>query len=310
MKCLFVYNPVSSRSKKILDNLVYIKKTLLKKYKTVDFVKTEYPKHATEIANNACGIYDILVFSGGDGTFHEVIQGVAQKKEKPILSYLPSGTMCDMARNLGIPMNLKKALAVSIDDCMKIGDICKINDSYFVYVAGIGVYTSVAHNSCIKKKRRLGKLAYFIDGIKESFNIKNIKVKIEANGEIYEEKIVFLLVANSKSVGGFVFNKDANLNDGKIDVILIKQNILTMPFNVWKLFIFGLNYMKKKKTMILINTNKVKIDIDDDIDWDVDGEKGVKGSVEIEVLKGHIDLLVPHKKHKKANNCKKDKKNI
>lgn len=304
MKCLFIYNPTSGKSKKIIDNLDCIKQTLTKKYHFVDIVETQYPKHATKLASDACGIYDILVFSGGDGTFNEVIQGLAQKTIKPILSYIPAGTACDMAKNLNIPNNLKKALEISVGNNIKSGDICKINENYFVYVAAIGVYTSVPYLPTPLIKKRLGKLAYFIEGVKHSFNIKNIKVKMEVNGKTYNEETILLLVANSKSVGGFAFNKKANLRDGKVDIILIKQNILTMPFNVWKLFLFGVNYMKKKKSMILINTNKVKIEVGDDVSWDIDGEKGVFGSVEIEVLREHISFLVPKKRGINLNNCK------
>ena len=56
--------------------------------------------------------------------------------------------------------------------------------------------------------------------------------------------------------------------------------------------------------MILINTNKVKIEVGDDVSWDIDGEKGVFGSVEIEVLREHISFLVPKKRGINLNNCK------
>lgn len=296
MKCLFIYNPVSGKSKKILKNLNYIKETLAKKYEVLDVVRTEYPKHATKLASEACGVYDVIVFSGGDGTFNEVIQGVAEKESRPILSYLPAGTACDMAKNLAIPRNFKKALKIAVSGSCKKSDVCKINDGYYIYIAGIGAYTDTTYNTNQNLKRKIGWLAYFIDGFKKTFSIKKIPMKLTANGETYKEEVLLLLIANSKSVGGFKFNPKGNLNDGKVDIIVVKQNIFKLPFNVWKLFIFGVNKMKNKKSYRFIKTDKVEIDVADNITWNIDGEASVKGKVKIEVLKRHVTFLVDKRK--------------
>lgn len=296
MKCLFVYNPASGNSRKILDNLDYIKKVLSSKYEDLDIVSTEYAGHATKIANDACGIYDVLIFSGGDGTFNEVVQGVSEKENRPVLSYIPSGTACDMSKNLAIPLNLKRALKICIHGSCKKSDVCKINDGYFIYIAGIGAYTEMTFQTNQEKKQKLGRMAYLLDGFKKSFDIEKVPVKLKANGKVYEEKVLLLLIANSKSVGGFKFNRKGNLNDGKVDIIIVKQNIFKLPFNVWKLFIYGFEKTKSRRFLRFIKTDKVEVEVSDDVYWNIDGEKGMPGNVKIEVLKRHLTFLVDKRK--------------
>lgn len=300
MRCLFIYNPVSGNSKKIIDNLDYITQVLLGKYKQVDVASSNARGHATTLAKKACGVYDVIVFAGGDGTFNEVVNGVSHQPVKPILGYLPSGTVCDMARNLKIPTDLKKALNIIIEGNEMRSDICKINDRYFVYVAGIGTYTDISFKPNQNLKRKIGKLAYFMEGIKKSFNTKTIGIKVEADGREYQGEAILLLVANSKCIGGFTINKNSNIRDGKVDIIIVKSSLLRTPINIWRFLLGRSDYLRKKSWIEFIETSKAKIIIDDDITWNLDGEESLTGSVEIEVLNDHLSFLVDRKKVKKV----------
>ena len=126
MNCIFIYNPNSGSSKNIVKNLDYIKEKLSTKYDVVDIVPTQYATHATKIANEACGVYDCLVLAGGDGTFNEVINGLAGNEVKPVVGYVPCGTVCDMANNLGMTKNVKNILPNS----RKIEEILKNHESF------------------------------------------------------------------------------------------------------------------------------------------------------------------------------------
>ena len=93
MKCLFIYNPLSGKNKKLMKRMDYIEKKLKEKYKVVDIVPTQYAGHAIDLAKSSCGKYDALIFSGGDGTFSEVIKGIGESKKAPTLGFIPSGTI-------------------------------------------------------------------------------------------------------------------------------------------------------------------------------------------------------------------------
>ena len=78
MKCLFVYNPNSGNGR-INKYLSYVVNRLSKRFDQIDCHPTKNPQDATKIAREACGVYDYLIFAGGDGTFNEVIQGISVK---------------------------------------------------------------------------------------------------------------------------------------------------------------------------------------------------------------------------------------
>ena len=162
MKCLFIYNPLSGKNKKLMKKMDYIEKKLKEKYKVVDIVPTQYAGHAIELARNSCGKYNALIFSGGDGTFSEVIKGIGEEKNAPILGFIPSGTISDMANNYKIPRNIKKAIDVCVDGNRTKIDVCKINDSYFAYAGAFGTYAASPLNATPKMKKRYGKMAYFL----------------------------------------------------------------------------------------------------------------------------------------------------
>lgn len=295
MKCIFIYNPNSGSSKKITKKLDFIKNKLKEKYDEVDVVPTQYASHATKLAKEACGVYDCLVLAGGDGTFNEVINGLAGQEKKPIVGYLPAGTVCDMARNLGMTKNVEKCMDRILKGTVKNHDVCKINDRYFIYVACIGGYSSVSYDAKSASKKMLGRVAYAGSAILNLFRVKNVPmhVKIKVDNKTYIGKYSYIFIANTKSVGGFSLNKGAVLDDGKVDVLLIRKSFMNGLPKLAKLVALGAeNAAKYDKYMKHLVVDKVSVDVDDeDIYWNLDGEKGMAGDVEIAVLKEEVKMI-------------------
>lgn len=77
---------------------------------TIQVYVTQYAGHAQKLAKASEGCCDILVCIGGDGTWNEVISGIMEIDSKPVLAYLPSGT---------------------------------VNNRYFTYVAAFGIFTEI-----------------------------------------------------------------------------------------------------------------------------------------------------------------------
>ena len=107
MNCLFLYHPKSGRGK-VAKKIGYIRRTLCAHFGHVDIVATESGEEMTEYARDGAERYDVILFSGGDGTFNRVLQGIGGRDVR--LGYLPGGTTNDVARSLGIPRNVKGAL--------------------------------------------------------------------------------------------------------------------------------------------------------------------------------------------------------
>ena len=111
MRCFFIYNPVSGRGK-IVKKLSYIVSRLQEKYDTVDVYATKEKGDMERAAREAAGKYDAIIFSGGDGSFNEIVQGIGDSPVQPELGYIPSGTVNDIAHTLGIPKGVRRALKV------------------------------------------------------------------------------------------------------------------------------------------------------------------------------------------------------
>ena len=87
----------------------------MKKFDEVACLATTKAGDAGLYAKEACGYYDVLVVSGGDGTVNEVINAIADMPNRPQIGYIPTGTTNDLAHSLGIPKDLKKAMKIILD---------------------------------------------------------------------------------------------------------------------------------------------------------------------------------------------------
>lgn len=292
MKCLFIYNPISGKGN-IIKYLNYIETKLKEKFALVDIHATESSEDTINRAKEACGKYDALIFSGGDGTFNDVISGVAPMVNRPILGYIPAGTVNDIARNLSISRNVKKAVDTIVNGKVFNHDVGLVNGRYFMYVVAAGTFTEVSYRTDQRVKKVLGRLAYVVDGIKDVFNPIFTKVKITVDGREVSDTASLVLILNSKSVGGITLNRGGHLNDGIFDVVLVRKGYFFGLANILRLFSFGLSKRSKRKYFYHLRGHKIKIETTDKVVWCLDGEEGPRGSVEIENLPQHLQIFVP-----------------
>lgn len=294
MKCLFIYNPVSGKNKKLMKKMDYIEEKLKVKYDVVDIVPTQYAGHAIDLAREACGKYDSLIFSGGDGTFSEVVKGIGECKEAPTLGFIPSGTISDMANNYKIPRNIKKAIDVCVDGNRTKIDVCKINDSYFAYAGAFGTYAAAPLKATPKLKKKYGRMAYFLEGAKDVFKVNSHKLEVTVGKKTFTQDSILTLVLNTKSVGGFSkFNYQNKLGDGKFDVVIVKKPQVKTPFNIWKLFVMGVSKFLDNDNVVVFSADSVKIKADKDVEWNLDGDLFNAKNVDISCLKKRLALFVP-----------------
>jgi diacylglycerol kinase (ATP) len=298
MKCIFIYNPKSGKGK-VFKKLDYIKQELQKKYEIVDVHETTSQQDTIDTAKYSCDKYDAIIFAGGDGTFNDITCGIAEMPNRPTLGYIPTGTVNDIARNLGISKNIKKAIQAIVDNQYVTHDVGMINNTYFMYVAALGTFAATSFRTKHKYKKVLGKFAYLLDGLQELINPATIKTKVTtADGEVYESTATLLLVMNSISAGGVPFNKDGHMNDGKFDIVIVKKYLGSGIIGIANTVLIGVRRKRITKFYQLIRSSEFKIEVDNDINWAIDGEEGMKGSVVIKNLHDHIKIYVPFKNGK------------
>ena len=229
------------------------------------------------------------------GTLNELINAVMKLEKRPQIGFIPLGTMNDFARTIRLSTK-KTFLAKNIDEGNIIpSDIGTFNNSYFNYVAAFGAFTPVSYVTSHKLKRRFGKLAYFIVGIKYLNKIRPYELTIQAEGESVTDEFVFGSISNSKSIGGFEWFKRSGvkINDGEFEVLLIKRPHGIMGYIKTIIAILRKKH-GNKKYFEYYQTDKIKISSKTGVPWTIDGEfGGRKKEVEINNIHMAIEYVIP-----------------
>lgn len=288
-KCTVIYNPTSGK-KDFVNHLDYVEKRLNEQGYDVTIEATERPKHAISLAKKACNDkVDLMVVSGGDGTFHECLNGLNSSEFTPLVGYIPSGTACDLANTLKIPKDVKKAMDIICDGEVVKMDYTNSNKGSFIYVTAIGTYVDISYVTDSKLKKYIGYLAYIFTGIKEFFTIPMIKTKIEYDDGFLRGYFSLILVVNSKKVAGFNIVNNPVLDDGKVDVVVYRYIPL---FNNLIYFISFLLSPRILPGVRKFRTSKLKIYTNHPHKWNMDGEEADSGNLVIEVQKQKLNLLI------------------
>ena len=287
--CTIIYNPISGK-KDFKNKVDAVKKRFEENNYIVTVKATEKPKHAILLAKEACNDkVDLLVISGGDGTFHECLNGLATSNFMPLVGYIPTGTTCDLANTLKISKKVDKAVDIILSGEVANMDYTNSNKGSFVYVTAIGTYVDISYVTDSKLKKYLGVFAYFITGIKEFFTIPMIKTKIEHDNGFLRGYYSLILVVNSKKVAGFNIVTNPILDDGKVDVVVYKYIPL---FNNLLYFISFILSPKILPGVKKFKTSKLKIYTDHPHKWNMDGEEANSGNLNIQVQKQGLKIIV------------------
>ncbi len=271
---LILYNPNAMRGR-IDEFLPAIRKRLLTRYKEVDLMASPNELGVEDMANKNAGKYDIIIACGGDGTVHQTINGVMKSGFRPLVGILPYGTCNDVAFTLGIPNDLNKA----IDCILRLNttkyDLMYDGTDYITYALATGYLTDASYSAGKNIKKKLGRLAYVLAGIKSFFKIPALPMTIECDNERIHGKFTYFMLMNGYRVGGFKVNMNEKLDNGKVKLVLIKKsNGLVTLFRFIKLFLRGLKAFKSdNKYVIIKDIDKVKIENHSNTPFTLDGEK-------------------------------------
>ncbi len=261
----------------------------------VDIYMTKRQLDAMHAASKACkDDYDIVVAVGGDGTVNEVVNGIMANKTKPRLAVYPAGTVNDFAGYLKMPRTVKEFTNIIINEkTMKI-DVGLGGDRYFLNVAAAGLLTDVAYRVSTEAKTVLGKFAYYLEGLRELPKqiFKPINITLKVNDTEEEREILFFLVANTPSVGGFKnIAPEADINDGKFDLLIVEKGQF---IDVARIFFMALSgNHTNHPNLQYIQVDAFSVYCEDNIYVDLDGEQGGKLPMDFRIEKGAIDLIVP-----------------
>lgn len=269
-----IYNP-NARKGKIKEVMPYIQQRLLTKYKVCDTIQTKSAEDMVEQARRGAEKYDCVVVAGGDGSIHNVINGVKSSKGRPVLGFLPYGTVNDVCRTLNVPKNLDKAIDVILKGETVKYDIMQEGNNYMVYTLAGGMFVSTSFKTSTALKRVLGKFAYFLTGAKQIFSMRTLPMTVTIDGERHHGRYIMAMVLNSCSAAGFKINRERDIDDGLIDVIMVekKKSFVVALLTLAKMFVFGLSSVRDQKNVIVQRCKSVKIENHSNEPFTQDGEE-------------------------------------
>lgn len=297
-KCVVIYNPNSGKKNK--NNFLKNYKNILEKsnYQIITYF-TKYHGHASKIIESLDDNIDLVISVGGDGTFNEVVTGNFKRKNRLLLAHIPLGTTNDIGSMYGYTKNPINNLNLLMNGVEKEIDICTINGSPFVYVAGFGKFMNVPYETSRELKKKYGYLAYLIEGVKSFHNKTNLyDITYEINGEVYRGLYSFMIASNANRIAGINnFFKDIKLDDDKFEVLFC--NLSSKRDIVKSLYYLKMHDITKVPGFYFHKTNNLKITFNDlpKKKWCIDGEKyeNETNTFVINVVPG-LRLLLPNKK--------------
>lgn len=173
---------------------------------------------------------DVIVAAGGDGTVNEAVSGIMQADRHPgvHLAILPLGTANDFATGCGIPADPVEALALAATEPATCIDLVSANDRFFVNVASGGFGARVTANTPPELKRRLGGAAYALMGFAALLRgTTTVNTEIRLPDETISGTFILGAIGNGRQAGGgFQVAPDALLDDGLLDVLLVREGAL------------------------------------------------------------------------------------
>ena len=236
---------------------------------------TSHPGEATEFAEDLGEEFDLVVCHGGDGTLNETVNGVMRipKEKRPAVSYLPGGSTNDFAASLNISSNPAEAALSAMRLEPRKLDVGRFGERNFVYVASFGAFTKTTYTVPQDIKNVFGHFAYMLDGVKNLDTLCPYRMKITADGEVFDGEYLFGAISNSTSIAGLMKLSDEEVlfNDGLFELLLVPVPRTSAAMQALILALVNKDYYNSEG-LIFRHVKHVTAETAEDIPWTLDGE--------------------------------------
>lgn len=188
---------------------------------TVAEVMTSRPGHARDVLQARTESWDAVFVLGGDGTVMEAAGALAYSGIP--VGVLPGGTGNLVARVLGVPLGIRKAIPELLAGDRRPFDLGKLpNGGYFAFAAGVGVDVAMVERSTHGRKRVLGMWSYALAAARAVLRRELVHVTIDVDGRRIEARAALAMIANAGSIlgGRFSLGPEVRPNDGELDLCL------------------------------------------------------------------------------------------
>lgn len=302
-KTLLIFNPMADRGRS--GQQASDLRAMVDEMGGADWQGTEYPAHATEIAAQAAlQGYQTIVALGGDGTVHEIVNGLMkiEAAHRPRLGIVPMGSGNDFAGGAGITMNnQQEAMRRVFTGAPKPVDVARITDGtgrteYFDNTLGIGfdAAINIRSRSIQSLQGFMMYLTATLLTIARDFAAPHMKVTYD--GGALDEPLMMITVGNGpREGGGFLTTPESKMDDGLLDFVYIRPVSKVRMLQLVPKVMNG-THVKEKEVKIERTTHLV-VDADRALPIHSDGElfapyEADVRHVEITLVPGAVQVIV------------------
>jgi YegS/Rv2252/BmrU family lipid kinase len=264
-----------------------------------DTVLSEATGHAAELAARSSG-YATVIAMGGDGTVHEVLNGLMRipADGRPVLGVLPTGSGNDTRRTLAIPSDLASAARTLISGEIHAFDVGCCNGIYFnnSFAAGLDAKVTAKAVEYKVTTRRSGLWLYLSALLYVLFkDLVSFPLRVSYDGATPADlDTLIVAVTNGRTYGGgFRITPDAIPDDGLFDVCTIDPlslsgALLRLPFVVT-------GKHTHMRPVHMSRHRSIVIECDEPVPAQIDGELLMERRYDIHMLPGEARYLVPRR---------------
>jgi YegS/Rv2252/BmrU family lipid kinase len=267
-----------------------------------DTLFSERPGHLAELAREAAlAGAEQLVVVGGDGSVHEVANGLVGLAAQPEVAVVPRGTGWDFSRTFAVPRGIDDAVRVALEGDVRTIDLGRVSyrawdgadaTAHFANVASAGMSGAIAKRANETTKALGGKASYLWAIFAVFSGWQASEVELEVDGERRSGRMFDVVVANGRFFGGGLrICPDAEPDDGLFDVLTIgditkRDLVLTVPK------IYRGTHLPHPKAELL-RGRTVTLTSDTPLPVELDGEQPGTTPVTFEVVPAAFRLRVP-----------------
>jgi diacylglycerol kinase (ATP) len=228
---LLIFNPTAGPRGELRRDLGRVVGYLGERGWHVTIRATRKPGDATELARAAVAAQcKVVLVAGGDGTIHEVVNGLVGSDTA--MGVLPVGTGNMWAKAVGLPTltltqpdRLLAAARMLVDGEVRWVDVGRAGTRYFLNCAGVGFDSTVISQvePRTRVSKQLGALAYLLAGIWIARDFSGVRSTIVIDGHTIHTRIVLVFVSNIQYYSGLIkLTPEARVDDGLLDIRIFK----------------------------------------------------------------------------------------
>ena len=302
----FILNPEAGNGAARRNRSV-IEKALQQTSLEVNLLTTEGPGDASVLAQQAAETSDVIVAIGGDGTVHEVSEGIIKSNKEVSLGVIPVGTGNDFVKMIRMSLNPRSAV-VQIETAkpclvdygrVRWWEGTVIQDGIFVNAVGTGFDAQVAR--AVKKYTMVtGVTAYLLAVLstlrhwQSPHAVVRITNKNQTDENVFSSSLFLATAGNGVcSGGGFYLTPDASICDGKLDVCFIRGLSIPRVLSLIPRALRGKHVGAPEVTMARADFLSVQNDTPQSIH--ADGELLSRNSerMEVQIIPNGLSVLMP-----------------